>query len=401
MQLKEQRVVSANQHGIVSLRDREGRVGSALQFDLLVLATGIAVPGWVQRRTDLETDEEGSVVVRETLQSTRSEFVFGAGECCSLIKKEGIAKATSTTTTKGVSGIRAGPILAHNVMTVLQKLCGCTGSSSPFSLASSWASLTAALVSSSTSRLQVFVPQEDSPPLLCTGDGSAIGSKLGVALQGKWVWRLKDWSDQSWMSRFRTGEEDQTASDDDQDLLTGLGEQEAESYYSSSSVRARGSTGTMSTVASNSVGHGREEGAGGISAPFRQYPSMEGITEDQKKGRFWEEGESCEGKGDGNVVLASECVEPAAAASTTSTTATPVVFFCGSSETDSMVSDKDEDEEGDDRESGTMALTGKDSMGRPTDSSLGQWESDPMEGVVEENEDEFAEEWASFYFGGR
>jgi hypothetical protein len=35
-----------------------------------------------------------------------------------------------------------------------------------------------------------------------TGDGSAIGSKFGIAFTGKWVWGLKDYIDRIFMRLF-------------------------------------------------------------------------------------------------------------------------------------------------------------------------------------------------------
>jgi hypothetical protein len=35
-----------------------------------------------------------------------------------------------------------------------------------------------------------------------TGDGSAIGSKFGIAFTGKWVWLLKDYIDRIFMRLF-------------------------------------------------------------------------------------------------------------------------------------------------------------------------------------------------------
>lgn len=35
-----------------------------------------------------------------------------------------------------------------------------------------------------------------------TGDGIAIGSKFGIAFTGKWVWKMKDYIDVSFMNLF-------------------------------------------------------------------------------------------------------------------------------------------------------------------------------------------------------
>lgn len=35
-----------------------------------------------------------------------------------------------------------------------------------------------------------------------TGDGKAIGTKFGIAFAGKWVWKMKDHIDTSFMKLF-------------------------------------------------------------------------------------------------------------------------------------------------------------------------------------------------------
>ena len=35
-----------------------------------------------------------------------------------------------------------------------------------------------------------------------TGDGSAIGTKFGIAFSGKWVWLMKDYIDSGFMKLF-------------------------------------------------------------------------------------------------------------------------------------------------------------------------------------------------------
>ena len=35
-----------------------------------------------------------------------------------------------------------------------------------------------------------------------TGDGMAIGNKFGISFMGKWVWKMKDYIDVSFMKLF-------------------------------------------------------------------------------------------------------------------------------------------------------------------------------------------------------
>ena len=47
-----------------------------------------------------------------------------------------------------------------------------------------------------------YVPQSGFLALLMTGDHRAIGTKWGIAFHGKWVWKLKDYIDTSFMKLF-------------------------------------------------------------------------------------------------------------------------------------------------------------------------------------------------------
>lgn len=51
-----------------------------------------------------------------------------------------------------------------------------------------------------------YVPQRSFLSLMITGDGKAIGTKFGMAWSGKWVWKMKDYIDMSFMKLFMTSE---------------------------------------------------------------------------------------------------------------------------------------------------------------------------------------------------
>ena len=76
----------------------------------------------------------------------------------------------------GVYAVRAGPFIAQNI---------------------------ASYVAGTNFRpLQKYVPQSSFLALLMTGDGSAIGTKFGIAFCGKWVSHMKDHNDRGFMKFF-------------------------------------------------------------------------------------------------------------------------------------------------------------------------------------------------------
>ena len=73
----------------------------------------------------------------------------------------------------GVYAVRAGPVIADNILHAIKK-----------------------------ENLTSYVPQDGFLSLMMTGDRSSIGSKFGIAFVGKWVWELKDMIDMSFMDLF-------------------------------------------------------------------------------------------------------------------------------------------------------------------------------------------------------
>lgn len=136
---------------------------------LAINATGAAAPAWLTH-TGLELDAKGYVAVTPTLQSVNHPSVFASGDVASVV---GHPRAKA-----GVFAVRQGPILFQNIV---RALAGQT--------------------------LTRFVPQRDWLSLIATGAKYAIGSRNGVAVEGSWVWRFKDYNDQGFLQRYRTAPE--------------------------------------------------------------------------------------------------------------------------------------------------------------------------------------------------
>jgi selenide, water dikinase len=98
---------------------------------------------------------DGYVTVGATLASVSHPNVFAAGDCAHL--------SHAPRPKAGVFAVRAAPILAHNLRAVL-----------------------------SGGAPRRFRPQHDYLKLVSLGEKAALAGKWGMALEGAWLWRLKD-----------------------------------------------------------------------------------------------------------------------------------------------------------------------------------------------------------------
>jgi len=140
---------------------REG--GGDVRFDACLVANGAAAPGWA-RSAGLATDERGFIKVDRCLRSLSHPGVFAAGDVASLQDER---------PKSGVYAVRAGPILADNL------LAACGGAA-----------------------LRVWRAQRRSLGLLSLGDGRAVAAWAGLSAHGAWVWRWKDRIDRAFVGRF-------------------------------------------------------------------------------------------------------------------------------------------------------------------------------------------------------
>eukprot|EP00347_Sterkiella_histriomuscorum_P018476 403345372 len=141
--------------------------GRVIPCDVPVWATG-AEAQKVTMRSDLDVMND-YFRVNDYMQSTSHSNVFAGGDCVTMENYSHDRFPPKA----GVYAVRAGPIIAQNLVnSILDK------------------------------PLVKYVPQSGFLALLMTADEKAIGSKFGIAFAGKWVWKMKDRIDTSFMKLF-------------------------------------------------------------------------------------------------------------------------------------------------------------------------------------------------------
>jgi selenide,water dikinase len=139
-----------------------------IPFDDCLWCTSAAGPTWLSQKTPFACDSTGFVQVADTYQVLNHPGVFAAGDCCHMVQHPR-PKA-------GVFAVRAGPPLVDNLIRYL-----------------------------TDQPLKAVVPQSNFLGLLSTGDQYAIASKgQYFSLEGRWVWKWKDWIDRVWMAKYTT-----------------------------------------------------------------------------------------------------------------------------------------------------------------------------------------------------
>ncbi len=139
--------------------------GERVAVDEAFVVTEASAAKWFAN-TGLPLDPRGFFAVEPTLRSTGDERIFAVGDCASV--------AAHPRPKAGVFAVRQGPPLADNLR---RALLG--------------------------QPLQPFTPQSRYLSILGTGDGRAIATRSGWAIEGTWVWRWKDHIDRKWMRMYR------------------------------------------------------------------------------------------------------------------------------------------------------------------------------------------------------
>ena len=141
--------------------------GTTFECSVPVWATGASAQP-VTGLSDLAV-LNGYFQVNDFLQSTSHPNVFAGGDC---ITMETYA-AENFPPKAGVYAVREGPFIARNIAHYLKN-----------------------------EEMEPYVPQRTFLSLLMTGDEKAIGTKFGMAWSGRWVWKMKDFIDGSFMRLF-------------------------------------------------------------------------------------------------------------------------------------------------------------------------------------------------------
>ncbi|MEH2320102.1 FAD-dependent oxidoreductase [Nostoc sp.] len=140
--------------------------GLTIECNKIFWVTQASAPEWL-KIAGLGTDEQGFILVQDTLQSQTHPQIFASGDIATMVNYPR-PKA-------GVFAVRQGKPLFENLQRIL--LC---------------------------KSLKPYKPQKQYLSLIGTGDEGAIATRGSFTLPPhKLLWRYKDWIDRRFMERFR------------------------------------------------------------------------------------------------------------------------------------------------------------------------------------------------------
>lgn len=140
--------------------------GERFLAEHIIWATTASAPGWIAA-SGIKTDGRGFVSVNDALQSQSHPRIFAAGDIAGMMNHP--------RPKSGVYAVRQGPPLAENLQRAL-----------------------------SGRPLIAYSPQKFALALISTGDKYAIAAYGRLVLEGKWIWRWKDYIDRRFMAAYRT-----------------------------------------------------------------------------------------------------------------------------------------------------------------------------------------------------
>ena len=169
--LKERGVAVHLGHRVVEVRPGKVICEDACEvpLDEVLWATEAGPAPWL-RESGLDVDARGFVSVRDTLESASHPGVFAAGDAASVIGQPR-EKA-------GVFAVRQGKPLEQN--------------------------LRRALLSRPLRSIHL---QKRFLSIISTGDKYAVASRGSWSVEGRWVWRWKDWIDRRFVKKYRIAPE--------------------------------------------------------------------------------------------------------------------------------------------------------------------------------------------------
>lgn len=126
--------------------------------------TQATAPNWI-KESHLKTDDQGFILVADTLQSISHPHIFAAGDIATMVNYQR-PKA-------GVFAVRQGQPLFNNWQNILTE-----------------------------QPLQSYTPQDKYLALISTGDQKAIASWDSLGWRSALFWRLKDYIDRKFMNQF-------------------------------------------------------------------------------------------------------------------------------------------------------------------------------------------------------
>lgn len=138
--------------------------GETCAVDEVIWATEAGAPAW-PAAAGLAVDGDGFIAVADTLESTSHPGVFAAGDVAAVVNHPR-EKA-------GVFAVRQGRPLHANLRRAVRG-----------------------------EPLAPFRPQRAFLSLITTGDRYAVASRGAWSVEGRWVWKWKDWIDRRFMHRF-------------------------------------------------------------------------------------------------------------------------------------------------------------------------------------------------------
>ncbi len=135
-----------------------------VKCDRVFWVTHASAPDWL-KKSEIATDEKGFIQINNTLQSLSHPHIFAAGDIATIVNHP--------RPKSGVFAVRQGKPLFKNLRRFLLE-----------------------------QKLKPYIPQKQFLSLIGTGDESAIASWGIFGWESRLLWRLKDYIDRQFMSRF-------------------------------------------------------------------------------------------------------------------------------------------------------------------------------------------------------